>query len=109
MEKIIELLKERGFVDDLQHCVDATTALAGLNEEVQLEASRDTLLKFIQTLDEDDELLDKFFEFATDLAAEAIIKKLDLKPDENYKPDTIERLIAAVMLGKTFNNFKEDK
>lgn len=109
MEKIIELLKERGFVDNLQYCVDATTALIGMDETTQLEASKDTLLKFMQTLDEDDELLDKFFEFATDVAAEAIIKELNLKADENYEPDAITRLVGAVMLGKIIKNNKEDK
>lgn len=110
MEEIIKLLKERGFVDTLQHCVDVTTVLSGdVDEKIQIEASKDTLIKFIAGLDEDDELNDKFFELAMDLVAEAVIKELDLKPNKDYKPNKIEKLIAALALADVIKENKEDK
>jgi len=98
MERVIELLKERGFVDTLQRCVNATNKLVegGVNEESMLAAGKDTLFKYINKHDENDELFDAFLDFATDMALEAIIKKLDLKPDENYEPDNIEKLITLL-------------
>ena len=110
MKDIIELLKKKGFVDILQHCIDATTALTGeLNKKVQLEASKQTLINYIAELDEDDELNNKFFELAMDLAAEAVIKELDLKPNKDYEPDKIEKLIGALALAEFIKDEKEKK
>ena len=108
-QKIIEELKKRGFVENLQHAVDAGYKLLGASEKAQLECSKYTLREYVlDEVDEDDELSEMFIEFATDLAAEAIIKELDLKPNKDYEPSSADKL--AVLLGKLFKGInKEDK
>lgn len=106
MDEIIKLLKEKGFVDKLQHSLDATTAITGeFLEDGSLEASKYCLREFIKR---HKNVMEKFSEFAVDSALEAIIKALDLKPNKDYKPDGLEKLIA-LMAGVEVLKNKEDK
>lgn len=110
MQKIIEELKKRGFVDNLQHCVNAATKVGGGKcEEAQLEASKFAFHRFMNKLDDNDELLDMVIEASTDMFAEALIKELDLKPDENYEPDEAEKLIGKLAEALAIIKNKEDK
>lgn len=106
MKEIINELKERGFVDDLQRCVNVDAKLHNLNMEGQMYASKHVLLNYIEKLDEKDDLLNKFFDFAMDLAAYTIIKELDLKPDENYELSAKDKIASILALMKVI---KEDK
>ena len=110
MQEIIELLKKEGFVDTLQRAVNVSSKFLKRDKERELYASKGTLLKYIENRikeDENDELADKFCDFAFELAAEAIIKELDLKPDENYECDAKETFIAG--LAKLVSDLVEDK
>lgn len=107
MQKIIEELKERGFVDTLQRGINVCCKLGGYDEKRNLYASKKTLEKYIDGLEEDDELADKFFDFAMDLATELIIRELDLKPEENYEVNKSEELIFE--LTKLVKIIAEDK
>lgn len=115
VKEIVELLRKEGFVDKLQMSINAAyvimkrdvkTLSEESQKECQLSASKHCLKKFMADREDEDELLDKFFELATDLAAEAIFKELDLKPDENYKPDKSDKLVAILAL---LESMKEDK
>ena len=113
MQEIIKKLKERGTVDSLQFCLNAGSKILGgkLNDEKRnFKALKETLINSILRGDgdEDNELADEFMEFAIDLAAEAIIKELDLKADKNYEADTLDSLIMAMAL-MTMKAIKEDK
>ena len=109
MQKIIEELKKRGFVDNLQNCINVVTKLEGKHEEAQFEASKCVFHQFMSKLDDDDELLDMVIEASTDMFAEALIKELDLKADENYEPSEHEKLVMKLAdLVATMMN-KEDK
>lgn len=107
MEEIIKELKERGFVKQLQRGINVCSKLGNDDKEGQLFASKKTLVMYIERLKEDDELLDKFLDFAVDVAAESIIKALDLKADENYEVSKGEE--ALVSLTKLLKSIMEDK
>lgn len=107
MQKIIEELKKRGFVETLQRGIDVCSKMGEANEKAQLHASKKTLENYIHGLEMDDELLDNFLNFATDLATEAIIKELDLKPNKEYEVSKSEELIFE--LTKLVKNLMEDK
>lgn len=107
MQKIIEELKKRGFVETLQRGIDVCSKIGGANEKAQLNASKKTLEMYIMDLKEDDEFLDKFLDFATDLATEAIVKELNLKPNKEYEVSKSEELIYE--LAKLARIMKEDK
>lgn len=106
MDEIIELLKEKGFVESLQRAMDATAAMTGeVEEDGRVKASKACLYEFLM---KHDDVEDKFVEFASDYAAEAIIKALDLKPNKDYKPDALEKIVA-LMAGVEVLKNKEDK
>lgn len=99
MQEIIEMLKEAGFVDTLQRCINSSHKLmpAGEREaEQQLECSKHVLKEFLKGKG-NDKILDKFVDFATDFTVEAIIKELDLKPDESYEPSAGEDALASLL------------
>lgn len=112
MKEIIEELKKRGFVDTLQKATNVMSSIGTsegekINEEAQFEAGKYALTKYICTLDEDDDLLNKCFDVSLDMLAGEIIKELDLKPEEGYELKGIDKL--AMLLGLMKTIVKEDK
>lgn len=106
MQEIIELLKEKGFVATLQHTLDATSAITGgIPEDASLESSKYCLREFIKR---HEDVQNKFADFAIDSALEAIIKALDLKPNKDYEPDALEKIVALLAGVEVLKN-KEDK
>lgn len=107
MQEIIKLLKEKGFVDGMQRALDATTAIMGDSEESHVAAAKYCLFEFLK---KHTDVEDKFVEFASDFAAETIIKELDLKPNKDYEPTGLEKLVAMLSaLELLKNENKEDK
>jgi len=111
MQKIIEKLKERGIVDNLQFCVNAGAKVIGSerHEKAKSAACKAILVDTVLGLDEDDELFEGFLEFAIDMAAEAIIKELDLKADENYEPTTTDKLAMVAAVLDLLKNVKSEE
>lgn len=109
MQEIIEELKKREIVDTLQVALNNMYKMSGgkHDEKAHMRASKGALKSYIAGLDDEDELLDKIFDLAMDMVVEAIIKELDLKPDENYKPSELEKALVGFAMMKRF--MKEDK
>lgn len=107
MQEIIELLKEKGFVDGVQRALDVTTAILGdRDDDSPMNAAKYCLFEFLK---KHDDVEDKFVEFASDYAAEAIVKALDLKPNKDYKPDALEKIVALLAGVEVLKKNKEDK
>ena len=110
MQEIIEELKKREIVDILQVALNNMYKMSGgkHDEKAHMRASKCALKSYICGLDDEkDELLDKIFDLALDMVVEAIIKELDLKPDENYEPSELEKALVGFAMMKRF--MKEDK
>lgn len=99
MKKFIEKLKNKGIVDEIQRAFNAACKLFGdIPDEGKIESNSMLLLNIIGN---DKELDKEFTEFAREYTAKQIIKKLDLKPDENYEPDELQKVSALLAILKS--------
>lgn len=95
------MLKEAGVVDTLQEALNLSHKFLPSKDEekTHIEASKHTLKEFLKRKG-NEKILDKFTEFALENALETIVKEMDLKPDESYEPDEMEKML--VELSKIF-------
>ena len=99
MKKFIEKLKAKGIVDEIQRAFNAACKLFGeLSNDGKMEANSQLLINYIEN---DKELDKEFVKFAKEYTAKAIIKKLDLKADENYEPDELQKVSALMAILKS--------
>lgn len=99
MSKVMEMLKEKGIVERLQHSVNSVTSLNGGNVP-QEDIDKSIGMILCLELERNPDLGDAFAEYAHDLAMKQLVKELGIKYDPESEaaknPSREERMRHAV-------------